>query len=122
MLEKMTLSKKITGGFFVILALLLIVGIVGFFALLRANNGFTQYRGWATDANLVGRVQANILMVRMNVKDYLQTSSQKDIDEFEEYVESTDGFLERADREIQNPDRAKLVDQVIENFAEYKEN
>ncbi len=122
MLEKMTLSKKITGGFFVILALLLIVGIVGFFALLRANNGFTQYRGWATDANLVGRVQANILMVRMNVKDYLQTSSQKDIDEFEEYVESTDGFLERADREIQNPDRAKLVDQVIENFNEYKEN
>ena len=36
----------------------------------------------AKDSVLAGRVQSNMLMVRMNVKDYLSTTSQKDINEF----------------------------------------
>jgi methyl-accepting chemotaxis protein len=120
MLENIKVSKKISGGFILILAILLLVGIVGFTAINKAGNGFNQYSRWATNANLASLVEANILMCRMNVKDYLQTSSQNDVDEFNEYVELTDEFLEQAEKEIQNPERAKLIQEVTENFSDYK--
>ncbi|HMA61142.1 MAG TPA: methyl-accepting chemotaxis protein [bacterium] len=120
MLEKMPLSKKIIGGFAIVIALLLVVGIVSFFSLSSASSSFETYRGWARDANLAGRVQANILMTRMNVKDYIDTHNEKDIQEYESYVKNVDDFLETANKNIQNPQRAKLVDGIIENFETYK--
>lgn len=122
MLENIKVGKKITGGFIAVLALLLLVGVVGFTAINKASKGFGQYRNWAMDANLAGRVQANILMCRMNVKDYLQTASQKDIDQFEEYVENTDGLLEDAKKEILNAERAEMITDIFEKFEDYKEN
>ncbi|MBN2279755.1 MAG: MCP four helix bundle domain-containing protein, partial [Candidatus Marinimicrobia bacterium] len=120
MLENIKVGKKITGGFVVVLAILLLVGIVGYAAINKASKGFAQYRDWAKDANLVGMVQANILMCRMNVKDYMQSASQKDIDEFNEYVQKTDELITDVEKEIQNPERSKLVKQVVDNFKDYK--
>jgi methyl-accepting chemotaxis protein len=36
----------------------------------------------ARDANLSGRLQANMLMVRMNVKEFIITGSYKDLQEY----------------------------------------
>ena len=75
MLNNMTLAKKLILGFALILVLLIVVGGVGYNALETAGKGFSSYRSLAKQTNLSGRVQANMLMVRMNVKDFIITGS-----------------------------------------------
>lgn len=108
----MTLKTKLIAGFATVIALLAIVSLVGFRALNGASQGFTQYREMARDANLAGRLQANMLMMRMNVKDFIITGSDKDLKQYDEYLEKMEGFLETAQKEINAPDRAKKIDDV----------
>ena len=68
-----------------LLALLLILAAVSLWTIENSSIGFTQYRGLARDTNLAGRLQANMLMVRMNVKDFIITGSEKDLEQYDEY-------------------------------------
>ncbi len=116
----LTVGKKIGLGFGAMMALLLLVGLVGLGALRSASNGFAEYRGLARDTNLAGRLQANMLMAEMNVYEFLATSSDAHRQEYEEYLKRTEGFLEEADREIQAPERAALIDQITREVSEYQ--
>ncbi|PLX84515.1 MAG: methyl-accepting chemotaxis protein [Desulfuromonas sp.] len=119
MLKNMSLAKKLIFGFSIVLVLLVAVGGVGFQALEGASEGFSQYRGLARDTNLSGRVQANMLMVRMNVKDFIITGSDLDLQQYRDYADKTQGFLDQAQEEINNPERARLVDQADEKLKAY---
>jgi len=118
-LKNLSLRNKLAGGFCIVLVLLVAVSLVGFFALNNSSSGFVQYREMARDANLSGRLQANMLMVRMNVKDFLITSSEKDQQEYEEYYDKMLGFVSEAQKEINAPERAKKIDRIDEFNGEY---
>jgi len=115
----MKLSTKLSLGFGGLLALLLVLAGVSFWALNSSSEGFTSYRGMARDTNLSGRLQANMLMVRMNVKDFIITGSDKDIQQYDEYFGKMLGFMKTAQDEIQKPERARLVDSAEEKVSEY---
>ncbi len=66
----------------------------------------------ARDANLTGRVQANMLMVRMNVKDYIMTGSDRTLDQFKSYFDKTEGFVSDAQKDIHAPKRAAVIDDI----------
>jgi len=102
--------------------LLLVLAASGYFGLNSVYQGFTEYRGLARDTNLAGRLQANMLMVRMNVKDFLITGSQKDVGEYQDYVEKMNGFLAEAKTEIQKPERAQLISFISKHVVEYEEH
>jgi methyl-accepting chemotaxis protein len=119
MWKKMTVGKKIVLGFGAVLVLLVGLGVVGFSALSTASEGFTEYRGLARDTNLAGRLQANMLMARMQVKDFLLTSDEKDLKAFDESWNEMRGFMDTAKEEIQDPKRVKLIresDQLMERY------
>ncbi|MBT4265101.1 MAG: methyl-accepting chemotaxis protein [Deltaproteobacteria bacterium] len=120
MFRDMSLAKKLISGFSFILILLTIVSALSFYTIESASEGFTTYRGLARDTNLMGRVQANMLMVRMNVKDFIITGSDKDKKQYEEYAIKTRVFVEEAQREIKNTERARLVDQADTALQEYE--
>jgi len=121
MLKDMSLAKKLSFGFSFILILLSVVSFVSFMTIESASEGFSTYRGLARDTNLMGRVQANMLMVRMNVKDFIITGSEEDKKQYAEFVEKTRTFTEEAQREIQNTERARLVDQADAALKDYEE-
>ena len=87
-----------------------------------SSKGFTSYREMAKDSVLAGRVQANMLMVRMNVKDFLKTQSQKDLDEFNHYYEKTTSFINEALKEIQKPSRAPSVKKIADDLIQYRKD
>ncbi|QJB56304.1 methyl-accepting chemotaxis protein [Pseudodesulfovibrio sp. zrk46] len=118
----MKLSTKLTSGFGSVLALLLIVSGLALWALGNSTDGFSQYRGLARDTNLSGRLQANMLMVRMNVKDFIITGSDQDLKQYDDYYKSMRGFIETAQNEIQKPERAELVDKADQRVVEYGKN
>ncbi len=122
MLSKLTIKLKLVMAFSIIIILVLILAGYSMFGMRESSSGFTNYREMAKDSLLASRVQANMLMVRMNVKDYLKTPIQKEIDEFNFYYKITDGFIIKALTEIQKPSRAPIVKEIAENLHIYKKS
>lgn len=120
MFKSMSLAKKITLGFSIVLVLLFVISAVSFFSLKKGSDGFGSYREMARDANLSGRLQANLLMVRMNVKDFIITGSDKDIHEYESFWEKVVEFQTQAQQEINDPKRAAIIDEIENKLEEYK--
>lgn len=115
----MKLSTKLSFGFGAVLALLLLLGGMSFWAIENSSQGFTEYRTLARDTNLSGRLQANMLMVRMNVKDFIITGSDTDLKQYDEYYQLMRGFMDTAQTEIHAPERAKLIDEADGKVKEY---
>ncbi|WP_448555489.1 HAMP domain-containing methyl-accepting chemotaxis protein [Thalassotalea montiporae] len=120
--QQLTLAQKLYTGFGVVLTLIAVVGVISYFALQNATEGFTGYREMARDTNLSGRVQANMLMVRMNVKDFIITNSDRDKQQFEEYWQKTQSFMQEAQREINQPNRARAIDEVDNSLTLYHDS
>ncbi len=120
MLKNLKLGIKIGGGFSLVLILLVIMIGIGYNALQKSSTGFTQYREMARDANLMGNLQSNMLMVRMNVKDYIITGSDKDRQEYNEYVQTIHQLIDTAIENIQNPERVAKINAVVNALTEYE--
>ena len=118
-LKNATLKTKLIAGFATVIVLLVIVSAVGFTALRGAAGGFGQYREMARDGNIAGQLQADMLMVRMNVKDYLIHGSETNKQQYFSYLEDMKGDLENAQKEINNVERAEKIDLVDQAQAEY---
>jgi len=119
MLKNMTLAKKLLLGFSAIIVLLLVISAISFKAITDSSKGFTDYRGLARDTNLAGRLQANMLMVRMNVKDFIITASDEDLEQYHSYWDKMREFLAEAQESIQNPERARAIDATQSIVSEY---
>ena len=119
-LKSLRLRGKLFLGFGMVLVLLGCIAVIGLLAIGNAKNGFTEYREMARDTNLAGRLQANMLMVRMNVKDFIITGSEKDIEQYGEYLEKMYMFLEQAQKDIQKKERAEKIDHVDSQVKEYE--
>lgn len=121
MFKNFGLVQKIIAGFGIVLLLMGVITYFSWNSISDSSKGFTEYRGLARDTNLAGRLQANMLMVRMNVKDFLITGSEKDKKQYHEYLEKMNGFLGEAKKEIQKPERAKLIQQVDKMVVDYED-
>jgi len=119
MLNNLTLRTKLIGGFVMVLMLLVIISSVGFFALTRSTNGFENYREMARDSNLTSLLQSEMLMVRMNVKDFIITGSEKDEKEYLAHHEKMAALLQTAKKEIQKPERAKKIQFIEQEVDDY---
>jgi len=114
-------GRRLAFGFAAVLVLLALVSGISYLIIDNASDGFTRYREMARDSNLSGRLQANMLMVRMNVKDFIITGSYKDLQEYADYYRKMSGFLEEAQKEISDPERARQIDLVSDHLKEYVE-
>ena len=120
MFNKMKLNMQLNFSFGVILAILLITSLIAYQGLSKTYDGFVEYRGLAKDTNLAGRVQANMLTMRLSVLSFLNTRKESTIKQFEQRRENMDKFLLEAQKEIQNPSRAALVSEVTSEVELYK--
>ena len=117
-----TIKAKLIGGFSLITLLIVLVAIFSVVKINESSEGFTSYREMARASLMSNRVQANMLMVRMNVKDYLFNPVQKEVDEFQSYFEKTSGYITETEELLKNPDRIALLEQMQSQLAEYKLN
>jgi methyl-accepting chemotaxis protein len=116
----MKMRTRILSGFIVVIVLMLAVGALALLQFSNASNGFVEYRNLARDTNLAGRLQANMLMVRMSVKNFIIQGRETDKQQYYDHLEKMNGFLEESQTEIQAPERAALVDQIEEEVLVYE--
>ena len=100
---------------------MVLVGGAGLWGIWSASQGFREYRALARDSNLCGRLQANMLMVRLNVKDYIISAAETDKKQFAAYLDKTLGFLADSQKEIEDPRRAEMVDKIEQLLTAYED-
>jgi len=115
-----SIKAKFSWSFIVIMLAVSSMSVFVYNGVGKSTDGFSSYREMAREAVLVSRVQANMLMVRINVKDYILTNSQKDSDEFDSYYDKAMKFTNKALKEIQKPSRAPMVKEIHEKLIAYR--
>jgi len=119
MFKNLKLGVQVSLGYALVMVLLVVVSTAAFVGLEKAINGFNDYRGLARDANLAGRVQANMLIVRMSAKDFILKHSEAAIDHFNERFKLLEDLVAEADKEIQKPERAEKIDYIVDAIQDY---
>ncbi len=107
-------------GFGLVIFLIILLVLSEFYAFSTVRSGINNYRELANDAEIASELQQNLLMVRMNVKDYLLTNSDKDINEYNDYKNRLLNLLKRTDAEINAPERKDKINQIKDKFATYQ--
>ena len=120
MYQNLKLSVQLNVAFAAILILLSIVSVVAYNGLESGYNNFNNYRALARDTNLAGRLQANMLQVRLNALKYLKISTAEILNEYHERFEKMEVFFEAAGNEIKNPHRAQNIKESNSLVREYK--
>lgn len=119
MISRLKLNTQLYVSFGLILLLLGVISVTSVVGFNSINDGFIEYRGLARNTNLAGRLQANMLTMRLAVLNYINTQSDNSITQYEDRKASMLDFLREAEKEIQQPERAALVKTVASNVNVY---
>lgn len=119
MLRRFTVGQKIFCSFIVVFILFGIVSMESMMALQKSSSGFTDYRDFAKDSNLIGKIQAGILQGSSHVKDYIITGDNKYSRKYFENDKTVFPLLERAEKELASESRANLIKEVKALLTDY---
>lgn len=118
-IHSFSLAKKIGAGFSLVLLLLVALSAYAYHSQKESYSNFVEYRRLARINNLTGRLQAHMLMLRLNVRGYMVTQGEKDLTEYAPRKTSMLGFVQEAKQEISHPERAAMIQKIETDFASY---
>ena len=78
-LRNLSIGLQIGLGFALVLSALVLVGGFGLWNLTSANNIFADYRSIARETNQLGRIQANLLLTRLNAKSFIIAPGEESV-------------------------------------------
>ena len=119
-LSNIGIGWKIGGGFSIVLALLLILAAVTYFSLTGARDSFTEYRSLARQTNEIGRVQANMLMARLAVKDYILRGTDEAYAQLQTRIEMALEDTEVVRSLAENADTLVRMDEMEGSITAYR--
>ncbi|MBF0399857.1 MAG: methyl-accepting chemotaxis protein [Magnetococcales bacterium] len=120
-IRNLRLSGIMAIGFGSVILLLLIIAGSSYTGLGKAIQGFMDYRSLASDTNLVGRLQANMLMVRMDVANFNALGDQAYVASYQQHVNTMNQFLSDAKKAITHPERANTIGRLEKNIRDYEQ-
>ncbi len=119
MFKKVGLGVKIAVGMGVTLIMLATVSFMAWKAITLSSNGFTGYEGLATETNLAGKIQAEMLTVRSKVNEFIITGSQKDLEQYNQELANINNVLGEAQTQITNKQRQSQILEIQTDVASY---
>ncbi|WP_321402460.1 methyl-accepting chemotaxis protein [Maridesulfovibrio sp.] len=119
MLKRFTVGQKIFSSFIVVFLLFGIVSFESLMALKDSSSGFTDYRDFAKDSNLIGKIQAGILQGRNQVKDYIITGEDKYSRKYFDNAKKIFPLLEKAEKELASEGRSRLIKEINTLLTDY---
>lgn len=120
LLSRLRIGPRIHLGFFLVVVLMVLIGITAIQSLTFTLETFRDYRGLARDTNLAGRLQANVLISQLGVKDFIIRDNPDAIAVVERRLAETKGFVEEALTEIENPARNAMVREIAGTLNDYE--
>ena len=121
MLKNLRIGSKIWLGFGTVLVLLVVIGAVAFVSLNGASDNFDRYRQLARQANEIGRVQANMLYTRLEVKDYILNQDPDSLAAIRDRADAALSFIDTTLELVTEPERRAAIETMREGIARYSE-
>ena len=121
MLGNLKVGTKISIGFAICIFILMVSSLLSFNGLNKSSEGFNEYRALARETNLAGRLQANLLMVRMSVKNFIITHDAVYLDEYHQRMTRINELLTESATHVLDNDRVGLIEDVKRGVAEYEQ-
>ena len=119
-LKNLKVGKKIGLGTGAILAFLIILSLLGFFALSNAGEGFSDYRQTARESNELGRIQANLLTARIAVKNFIQNQSEDAIDTVRQRLDALNRLIDETERLLGDEQKIGSIKSARQQMQTYK--
>ncbi len=105
----------------ILLALMAILALKAYLSVERSSEGFTSYQYLARDTFFATELHTKLLKERIAINEYILTADQKNLDRFNSIQKEISLELEKALKEIQNPERSALVAKAQEAHNRYTE-
>lgn len=121
MLKNMKLGVKLGMGFGVVLVLLALAVLISFRALYTAGTGFDSYRGFARNAVEAGRIQSNLLAMRLSTLYYYTMPSDQALQVKDERWKTLLSTIPDAKKLVVEDSQYKMYEQVETELSNYDE-
>ncbi|MGR3979506.1 methyl-accepting chemotaxis protein [Pseudoalteromonas sp. 1181_04] len=121
MFKNLNLGKKIGVGFATVLCLLLVVVGISMKALQKASSETDEYQKITQVTTLAGRIQANMLMMRMSASKFLRNKDSESVKSFKERFNATMQFTTDSKNDISDPKMNAVIDQILQLIKEYNQ-
>jgi len=120
-LQNLKIGTKIFGGFGLVLALLIVIGAVGFTGARIAATDFAEYRAAARSSNALSQVTEDLLMTRMGVKDFIISQNEESIARVRERAAATLESAQAAKSLATDPSIVSDLQAIVDGVSEYAE-
>lgn len=117
--QSLSIAKKLNVGFNGLIAGMLVLSGIGVWVNLSSSAGLAEYRTLARNANAVGRVQANALATRLNVKDFALDHEEASAQAVRERAAKSVALAEEALELIEDPERHRAMEGVLTDVKAY---
>jgi len=117
--SNLKISTRILGGFAIVLALLIMISIVGFYELKKSGYGFERYRALALQTTASGRVESNLLRTRIAVKSFLIEANDESIRNVRDGAKQTLLRAEALKPLVDNEEKMGIVNATVKDIKNY---
>jgi methyl-accepting chemotaxis protein len=115
----MTIGKKITVGFALIFALLVLVAVIAYTALGGAGRRLTMFASSAQETYAAASLESSMQALKLQVQDFLATGSAESITNYDAAKKALDADLDAASKLVDDPSRAQQIAKARELLAVY---
>ena len=114
-----TIGKRIVFGFAGVLLLFAIVGSISFNALRKSSDGFSGFQDYSDKCINVDRIQINLLMTRINVKEFILNGNTATMEPISRYLGQTIAAAEELEKKLTSPERLREIREARETISGY---
>ncbi|MCG7536803.1 methyl-accepting chemotaxis protein [Pseudoalteromonas sp. OOF1S-7] len=120
MFKNLKLTQMLAYSFGALITLMAVVSLVAYIGLSTGYTNFVEYRTLARNANLEGRVQANLLLVRLNALKYLKEQNATNIAGFNERFALLSDLMDQAQSSIDDPQYRAQLSTSADEIEQYR--
>lgn len=119
MFKRLTLGKKVSFGFLLMIGLMLVIDLSARRALQGSTRGFDDYGALSLQVNAAGELHQHILAAQFIAKDYVLTGNERDLQQFTERLERLKQSVEETRSHVSDPERLQRLDELSGQFEQY---
>ncbi len=119
-MKNLSLVQKIGCGFGLVLTLMFIVSILSWSGLNQLSTGLNTYKDSVGHTNVDFQLQSDMLMVQMNVKDYIISGTAKSIKNYNTFLSSVEKGLQDAITQNTNTEQSANLKEIANKIEKFK--
>ena len=118
-LKNVRILTKVSLGFGVVLALLLVTGVTGGLNLFNGDGNFARYRTITAQTNQAARVQSNLLETQLEVRKFLTTADEETLETVRDRAKTTAILSDQLAGMNLDDQETAIAKEVTRNLGEY---